>query len=73
MKKTKTDLLKKRMIAVKDNFPLSNYTDIYQYQFGLKTVKELYKIRQVWNTMVANESITKNFEYLLKVFNKKNK
>lgn len=56
---------------VKDGFPLNNYTDIYQYEFGLKTKKELYKIRQVWNTMVANEEITKNFEHLLKRFNKK--
>ena len=57
--------LQLKMAQIRAEFPINNYTAIYQYEFGVLEEKELSKIRSVWNGHKADEAIINNFELLL--------
>lgn len=56
-----SDGLKLRMMRVKSQIPF-DYTQIYQYEFGMLSQKEIDRVRNVWNLKTVDEKIISRFE-----------
>jgi len=69
MKQEKSRELKLKMAQIRVQFPINNYSSIYQYEFGIQDEKSLARIRQVWSGFIADEEIINNFEFLLDKIN----
>lgn len=63
----KGDALKMRVAEVKKKFKMrSDYTSLYEYEFGRQNESMIRKIRNVWNLIISDDEITKNLETLAK-------
>lgn len=54
-----------RVQNAKEVFPFLSYAPIYEYTFGNLTVSQYRKLKDVWNLRDSDETITKNIEFIV--------